>query len=187
MSVLIDVQGLSKTFTDTAMRLGPKRPPVCAVDAVSFQVMRGEALAVVGESGCGKSTLGRLLLHLIELTEGKVIFEGKDMSAMSRSELRQTRRRMQMVFQDPFGSLSPRRTVADIIAEPLDSFGLTKSRRQRRDKVAELLALVGLPSAYMDRKPRQFSGGQRQRIGIARAMPIRWRWPPENWRGLRSM
>ncbi|MGV8988530.1 MAG: ABC transporter ATP-binding protein [Cypionkella sp.] len=172
MSVLLDVQGLTKTFFDAALRLGPKRPPVHAVDGVSFQVMQGEAVAVVGESGCGKSTLGRLLLHLIEPTAGKVIFEGRDMSTMSSSEIRQMRQRMQMVFQDPFGSLSPRRSIADIIAEPMDSFGLTKSRAERREKVAELLHSVGLPSAYMDRKPRQFSGGQRQRIGIARAISV---------------
>ena len=172
MSVLIDIQRLGKTFADTAMRLGPRRPPVRAVDAVSFQVMRGEALAVVGESGCGKSTLGRLLLRLIEPSEGKVIFDGQDMSALSPAGIRQMRRQMQMVFQDPFGSLSPRRTVPDIIAEPMDSFGLTASRSERRERVAELLHLVGLPAAYMDRKPRQFSGGQRQRIGIARAISV---------------
>jgi oligopeptide/dipeptide ABC transporter ATP-binding protein len=172
MSVLLDIQGLGKSFTDTSMRLGPRRPPVRAVDAVSFQVHRGEALAVVGESGCGKSTLGRLLLRLIEPTEGRVIFDGQDMSTMPAAGIRQMRRQMQMVFQDPFGSLSPRRTVADIIAEPMDSFGLTRSRKERREKVAELLTLVGLPSAYMDRKPRQFSGGQRQRIGIARAISV---------------
>ncbi len=172
MTVLIDVQGLGRTFTDTTMRLGPKRPPVRAVDAVSFQVMQGEAVAVVGESGCGKSTLGRLLLRLIEPTEGKVIVDGQDMTAMSGAAVRQLRQKMQMVFQDPFGSLSPRRTVADIIAEPMDSFGLSGSRDERRARVAELLHLVGLPSAYMDRKPRQFSGGQRQRIGIARAISV---------------
>jgi oligopeptide/dipeptide ABC transporter ATP-binding protein len=172
MSLLLDVQGLGKTFSDMSMRLGPKRPPVRAVDGVSFQVQRGEALAVVGESGCGKSTLGRLLLRLIEPTEGKVIFDGKDVSTATGTDLRQMRSKMQMVFQDPFGSLSPRRRVVDIIAEPMDSFGLTKSRKERREKVAELLTLVGLPPAYMDRKPRQFSGGQRQRIGIARAISV---------------
>jgi peptide/nickel transport system ATP-binding protein/oligopeptide transport system ATP-binding protein len=172
MSVLVDVQSLSKTFLDTTLRIGPKRPPVRAVDDVSFQVMAGEALAVVGESGCGKSTLGRLLLRLIEPSAGRVVFEGRDMSAMSATEIRQMRRRMQMVFQDPFGSLSPRRSIADIVAEPMDSFGLSGSRRERRDRVAELLRLVGLPPSYMDRKPRQFSGGQRQRIGIARAISV---------------
>jgi oligopeptide/dipeptide ABC transporter ATP-binding protein len=172
MSALMDVQGLTRSFGDARLTLGPKRPPVRAVDGVSFDVGRGEALAVVGESGCGKSTLGRLLLRLIEPTAGRVVFDGEDMSAMRPAQVRQMRRRMQMVFQDPFGSLSPRRTIADIIAEPMDSFGLSGTRAQRREKVAELLHLVGLPSAYMDRKPRQFSGGQRQRIGIARAISV---------------
>jgi oligopeptide/dipeptide ABC transporter ATP-binding protein len=172
MSVLLDVQGVSKTFLDTALRVGPRRAPVRAVDRISFQVSRGETLAVVGESGCGKSTLGRLLLHLIELSEGSIVFDGQDIGALSKEGLRRMRQRMQMVFQDPFGSLSPRRTVADIIAEPMDSFGLSGSRRERREKVAHLLELVGLPPAYMDRRPRQFSGGQRQRIGIARAISV---------------
>jgi oligopeptide/dipeptide ABC transporter ATP-binding protein len=172
MSVLVDVRGVSKTFVDTTLRVGPRRAPVRAVDTVSFQIHRGETLAVVGESGCGKSTLGRLLLHLIEMSEGSVIFDGQDMGTLSREGLRRMRQRMQMVFQDPFGSLSPRRTVADIIAEPMDSFGLSGSRKERREKVARLLELVGLPPSYMDRRPRQFSGGQRQRIGIARAISV---------------
>ncbi|MDP2081306.1 MAG: dipeptide ABC transporter ATP-binding protein [Pseudotabrizicola sp.] len=172
MSVLLDVKKISKTFVDTTLRMGPRRAPVRAVDGVSFQVHRGETLAVVGESGCGKSTLGRLLLHLIEMSEGSVIFDGQDMSALSKEDLRRMRQHMQMVFQDPFGSLSPRRTVADIIAEPMDSFGLSGSRKERREKVARLLEMVGLPASYMDRKPRQFSGGQRQRIGIARAISV---------------
>ena len=172
MSVLMDVQNLTKTFADTAFKLGPKRPPVVAVDDVSFQVMKGETLAVVGESGCGKSTLGRLLLHLIQPDSGTVVFQDDDMSAMSAGQIRQMRQRMQMVFQDPFGSLSPRRTVADIIAEPMDSFKLCETRKARREKVADLLRMVGLPPTYMDRKPRQFSGGQRQRIGIARAISV---------------
>ena len=166
MSVLVDVRHLGKTFGDAAIRLGPRRPPVRAVDDVSFQIIRGETLAVVGESGCGKSTLGRLLLQLIEPTEGQ------DLTTLSKSDIRRMRQRMQMVFQDPFGSLSPRRTVAQIIAEPMETFGLIKSRAERRERVAELLHLVGLPAAYMDRKPRQFSGGQRQRIGIARAISV---------------
>ncbi|PZX16971.1 peptide/nickel transport system ATP-binding protein/oligopeptide transport system ATP-binding protein [Palleronia aestuarii] len=172
MSVLIEVEGLGKTFHDTSARLGPRRPPVRAVDGVSFQVMRGEVLAVVGESGCGKSTLGRLLLHLIEPSEGRVVIDGQDMSTMGAAARRQMRRQVQMVFQDPFGSLSPRRSIADIVAEPLDAFGLSGSRRARRETVADLLRMVGLPAAYMDRKPRQFSGGQRQRIGIARAISV---------------
>ena len=172
MTVLMEVSDLSKTFSDTGIRLGPKRLPVRAVDGVSFDIERGETLAVVGESGCGKSTLGRLLLHLIQPDGGRVVFDGEDMSAMGPSAIRQVRRRMQMVFQDPFGSLSPRRTVADIVAEPMDSFGLSGSRAERRERVADLLRMVGLPPSYMDRKPRQFSGGQRQRIGIARAISV---------------
>ncbi len=172
MTVLMTIDGLTKSFADTSMRLGPKRPPVRAVDGVSFHIMQGEVLAVVGESGCGKSTLGRLLLRLIEPTSGTVTFEGQNMSVMAPEQVRQMRQRMQMVFQDPFGSLSPRRTIANIIAEPMDTFGLSGTGKARREKVAALLQMVGLPSIYMDRKPRQFSGGQRQRIGIARAISV---------------
>jgi oligopeptide/dipeptide ABC transporter ATP-binding protein len=172
MTVLMTIDGLTKSFADTSMRLGPKRPPVRAVDGVSFQIMQGEVLAVVGESGCGKSTLGRLLLRLIEPTSGTVTFEGQNMSVMAPEQVRQMRQRMQMVFQDPFGSLSPRRTIANIIAEPMDTFGLSGTGKARREKVAALLQMVGLPSIDMDRKPRQFSGGQRQRIGIARAISV---------------
>ena len=172
MSPLIEVEALGKTFADHAFRLGPKRPPVRAVDGVNLTIGRGEALAVVGESGCGKSTLGRLLLNLIEPSEGRVVFEGTDITSLPKAEMRQMRRKMQMVFQDPFGSLSPRRSVANTIAEPLRSFGLVRSRREKRERVAELLEQVGLPAAFMDRKPRQFSGGQRQRIGIARAISV---------------
>jgi peptide/nickel transport system ATP-binding protein/oligopeptide transport system ATP-binding protein len=145
---------------------------VRAVDGVSFEVARGETLALVGESGCGKSTLGRLLLRLIEPSAGSVIFEGIDITKLSRSGLRAMRRRMQIIFQDPYGSLNPRRSIADIVGEPLDVFGLVRSRRERRDKVAELLTQVGLPPSSMDRTPRQFSGGQRQRIGIARVLGL---------------
>lgn len=172
MGVLMDIRDLGKTFTDTGMRLGRRRPPVRAVDGVGFQIERGVTLAVVGESGCGKSTLGRLLLRLIEPSEGHVLFEGRDITRLASNELREMRRQMQMVFQDPFGSLSPRRTVAEIIAEPMEVFGMVKGRAQRRERVAELLHQVGLPAAFMDRKPRQFSGGQRQRIGIARAISV---------------
>ncbi|GAB5376638.1 MAG: dipeptide ABC transporter ATP-binding protein [Acuticoccus sp.] len=172
MNPLIEVEGLGKTFLDSAFRLGAKRPAVRAVDGVDLTMARGETLAVVGESGCGKSTLGRLLLNLIAPSEGRIVFEGAELTAMSAGQMRAMRRRMQMVFQDPFGSLSPRRTVADTIAEPLASFGLIGSRAQKRERVAELLTQVGLPPAVMDRKPRQFSGGQRQRIGIARAISV---------------
>ncbi len=129
-------------------------------------------LALVGESGCGKSTLGRLLLRLIEPSAGQVFVDGTDLTGLSRGQMRAMRRQVQMIFQDPYGSLSPRRSVADIVAEPLEVFGLVRSRKERRDKVAELLRQVGLPPSTMDRYPRQFSGGQRQRIGIARAISV---------------
>ncbi len=172
MSVLVEVEELGKTFHENGLRLGPKRPPVRAVDGVNLQIEKGVTLAVVGESGCGKSTLGRLLLRLIEPSEGRVLFDGKDIVGLRHNELRQMRRHMQMVFQDPFGSLSPRRSIAEIIAEPMEVFGIAKNRAQRRERVAELLHQVGLPAVFMDRKPRQFSGGQRQRIGIARAISV---------------
>ncbi len=128
MTVLMDIDGLT---TNHSMRLGPKRPPVRVLDGVSFQILQGEVLAVVGESGCGKSTLGRLLLRLIEPTSGTVTFEGQNMSVMAPEQVRQLRQ--QMVFQDPFGSLSPRRTIANIIAEPLDTFGLAGTPMEKRD------------------------------------------------------
>jgi len=170
---LLRAENLGKVFGD-AGRIGfrPASPPVQAVDGVNFEVKRGETLAVVGESGCGKSTLGRLLLRLIEPSQGHIHFEGQDLTALSKADLRQLRQKMQMVFQDPYGSLSPRRTVGQIISEPLEVFGLAGSARQRRDAVAALLEQVGLPTTAMDRHPRQFSGGQRQRIGIARAIAL---------------
>jgi peptide/nickel transport system ATP-binding protein/oligopeptide transport system ATP-binding protein len=166
---LIRVEDLGKTF-DGASRLPFLRGAagVRAVDGVSFHVGRGETVAVVGESGCGKSTLGRLMLRLIEPTDGRVFFDGRDIGGLSAGAMREVRRQAQMVFQDPYGSLSPRRTVAQIVAEPLEVFGI--ATRARRDRVAELLTQVGLPPAAMDRYPRSFSGGQRQRIGIARAI-----------------
>ena len=170
---IIEAEGLVKTFVDGGgLSLGQKRDEVRAVDGVSFEVGRGETLALVGESGCGKSTLGRLLLRLIEPTAGKVSFEGIDLVTLSKAEMRAMRRKVQMIFQDPYGSLSPRRSVADIIAEPLEVFGLVRSGRERRERVADLLTQVGLSPSYMDRYPRQFSGGQRQRIGIARAISV---------------
>jgi peptide/nickel transport system ATP-binding protein/oligopeptide transport system ATP-binding protein len=166
---LVSVRDLRKVFS-SASGFGRATTDVRAVDGVSFDVRPGETLALVGESGCGKSTLGRLILQLIPPTDGQVTFEGVDLMRLGGRPLREMRRRMQMVFQDPFGSLSPRRSVADIVAEPLDAFGLAPSRRARREMVADLLHQVGLPSSVMDRYPRQFSGGQRQRIGIARAI-----------------
>jgi peptide/nickel transport system ATP-binding protein/oligopeptide transport system ATP-binding protein len=172
LSPLLAVRDLGKTFGAAGGWLSGRSDQVRAVDGVSFDVARGETLALVGESGCGKSTLGRLLLRLIEATEGSVRFEGRELMTLSAAEMRQMRQRLQMIFQDPYGSLSPRRTIGQIIAEPLTVFGLAETRRARRDRVAQLLQKVGLPPAYMDRLPRQFSGGQRQRVGIARAISL---------------
>ncbi|OWJ67412.1 ABC transporter ATP-binding protein [Inquilinus limosus] len=170
---LVRAEGLAKTFQDGGgLGFGPPRPAVRAVDDVSLEIRRGETLALVGESGCGKSTLGRLLLRLIEPSAGQVFVDGTELTGLSRGRMRAMRRQVQMIFQDPYGSLSPRRSVADIVAEPLEVFGLVRSRKERRDKVAELLRQVGLPPSTMDRYPRQFSGGQRQRIGIARAISV---------------
>ena len=170
---LIRAENLGKTFgAISGFSLRPQSSGVRAVDGVSFSIERGETVAVVGESGCGKSTMGRLLLRLIDATEGQVYFEGRDLNSLSRKDMRQMRRKAQMVFQDPYGSLSPRRNIADIIAEPLEAFGMVRNRAEKRERVAELLTQVGLPASIMDRHPRQFSGGQRQRIGIARAISV---------------
>lgn len=170
---IIRAENLTKVFSDGGgLSLARRRETVRAVDGVAIEVGRGETLALVGESGCGKSTLGRLLLRLIEPSSGSVFFEGTDLTKLSRGQMRSMRQRVQMIFQDPYGSLSPRRKVAEIIAEPLEVFGLVRTRRERRDRVADLLSQVGLPPSYMDRYPRQFSGGQRQRIGIARAISV---------------
>ena len=170
---LVRAEGLGKTFEQQGGLLRSSRGAgVRAVDGVDLSIRRGETLAVVGESGCGKSTLGRLLLRLVEPTEGQVTLDGTDITALSQDGMRRFRRHAQMVFQDPFGSLSPRRTIGQIIAEPMEVFGVGGSHRGRRDRVAELLTQVGLPPSAMDRKPRQFSGGQRQRICIARAISV---------------
>lgn len=143
---------------------------VKAVDGVSFEIMPGETLGLVGESGCGKSTLGRTLLRLIDPTSGQIEFEGKDLSTLSQSQLRPLRRNMQIIFQDPYASLNPRMTVGATIAEPLEIFQLTKNTTDKEARVAELLRTVGLPQDAHSRYPHEFSGGQRQRIGIARAL-----------------
>lgn len=143
---------------------------VHAVDDVSFTVYPGETLGLVGESGCGKSTLGRLLLRLLEPTSGHVWFDGVDLTTLNDADMRSKRRALQMVFQDPYSSLNPRMTVAQILTEPLKLHGLARGRE--RERVAELLDQVGLPAQYMQRYPHEFSGGQRQRVGIARALAV---------------
>ncbi len=145
---------------------------VRAVDGVTFAIERGETLGLVGESGCGKSTTGRAILRLIPPTSGRVVFEGQEISGVSPSDMRTLRRRMQMVFQDPFASLSPRMTVGQIVAEPLEIHRLHANRRGREERVGALLESVGLPQAAVRRFAHEFSGGQRQRIGIARALAL---------------
>ena len=142
---------------------------VRAVDGVSFKLTRGETLGLVGESGCGKSTTGRALIRLIEPTSGTVRFDGTDLATLNGGDLRRGRRRMQMIFQDPYSSLNPRMTAGGIIGEPLDIHGIG-SRRDRRERVRELLGTVGLNPDFADRYPHEFSGGQRQRIGVARSL-----------------
>jgi peptide/nickel transport system ATP-binding protein len=142
-----------------------------AVDDVSLTIKRGETLGLVGESGCGTSTVGRTIVRLYEPTEGRIVFDGQDISKLNEQELRPLRRRMQMVFQDPFASLNPRHSVGRIVGEPLRAHGLA-SRRESADRVRELLQTVGLPPDASGRYPHEFSGGQRQRIGLARALAL---------------
>jgi oligopeptide transport system ATP-binding protein len=168
---LVEVRNLAKYFaTSWGLALRGERPVVRAVDGVSFSIERGKTFGLVGESGCGKSTIARLLLRLVEASSGSIRFDGADVLAASKDELRRLRRNMQMVFQDPFSSLNPRMTVRDILREPLRVHGVASGSEDRR--VAELLELVGLSRAYATRYPHEFSGGQRQRIGIARALAL---------------
>jgi peptide/nickel transport system ATP-binding protein len=142
-----------------------------AVDDVSFSISRGETLGLVGESGCGKTTVGRAILRLYEPTAGRIVFDGKDITTLSQNELRPLRRRMQMVFQDPYASLNPRHSVGRIVGEPLRVHGLS-GRKESSSRVRELLEIVGLPADAVTRYPHEFSGGQRQRIGLARSLAL---------------
>lgn len=170
--LLLEVNGLKKYFPITGGLFGSKKGEVKAVDDVSFSVKKGETLGIVGESGCGKSTTGRLLIRLIEASDGKIVFEDKEITSMSKSELRKTRRDIQMVFQDPYASLNPRHSVEQILEEPLIVHGIG-TKEERRKQVREMLEVVGLSSYHARRYPHQFSGGQRQRIGIAKALMTR--------------
>ncbi|KOS71561.1 peptide ABC transporter ATPase [Lysinibacillus contaminans] len=167
--VLLRVEGLKKYFPINKGVFNKQVGNVKAVDNVSFDVFEGETLGIVGESGCGKSTAGRLLMRLLEPTEGNIEFAGKKISELSNKEMRKARRDIQMIFQDPYASLNPRHTVGKILEEPLIVHGMGNSA-ERKKKVLELLQIVGLNEYHIKRYPHQFSGGQRQRIGIARAL-----------------
>jgi ABC-type oligopeptide transport system ATPase subunit len=169
---LLEIRNLSKTFAlGESVFGGGAKGEVRAVDDVSLEIEAGKTLGLVGESGSGKSTLGRLVLRLIEPTSGSIRFEGRDLLTASREELRLLRRDMQIIFQDPFGSLDPRMRVGDVIAEPL-LIHEKLSASARRERVGELLRSVGLDASASQRFPHEFSGGQRQRIGIARALAV---------------
>ena len=168
----IEVRSLSKAFDLTESTFGGRTGQVRAVDEVSLDIHEGETLGLVGESGSGKSTLGRLILRLIEPTSGEVHYQGRDFLTARGPELRHLRRDMQIIFQDPFGSLDPRFRVEDVIAEPL-IIHEPMNRDSRRQRVKELLRAVGMDESAMPRYPHEFSGGQRQRIGIARALALR--------------
>ena len=169
--VLLNVENLCQYYKVSKGLFG-KTQYVKAVDGVNFQVYKGEVFGIVGESGCGKSTLGKTICKLIEPTSGKIEFEGRDITNLSRKEMREVRKDMQMVFQDPYASLNPRMSVRNIVAEPLKIHGLDAGRQETDKKVIELLQKVGLDSYHAVRYPHEFSGGQRQRIGIARAIAI---------------
>ena len=169
---LLEVQNLKVHFPVKHGSFGRVAAQVKAVDGVSFSIEPGETLGLVGESGCGKTTLGRAIVRLLAPTEGHILLDGEDLAEMNEATLRARRRKLQMIFQDPYGSLNPRMTVEDIIGEALDIHGLAENRSARAKRVAELLKAVGLDAVYAQRYPHEFSGGQRQRIGIARALAV---------------
>ena len=162
---ILEVRNLKKYFST-------KRGELHAVDDVSFTLERGKTLGLVGESGCGKSTTGRTILRLLEPTSGEVLFEGKDVSTLSKNELRHARKDMQIIFQDPYSSLDPRKTVAQIISEPIITNKLLKSKAEIESRVEELMATVGLAPRLFNAYPHELDGGRRQRIGIARALAM---------------
>lgn len=169
---LLQVENLKKYYPINGGKFGSVSETVRAVDGVSFTVNEGETLGIVGESGCGKSTTGRMIMRLIEPTEGKIIFQNRNIMELTKREMRKARKDIQMIFQDPFASLNPRHTVGHIIEEPMIVHRMG-DKKQRQKRVEELLELVGLSSYHAKRYPHQFSGGQRQRIGIARALAVR--------------
>ena len=172
--VLVSVQDLQMYFpVRSGVIFQKKVADIKAVDGVSFDIRRGETLGLVGESGCGKTTTGRCILQLYKPTSGQVLFEGHDLTTLKGGQLRRFRRRMQMIFQDPYSSLDPRQNAGSIIGEPLIVHKMTNSRSEYREQVSELLSVVGLNPSMSNRFPHEFSGGQRQRIGVARALAVR--------------
>ncbi|MEO7934000.1 MAG: ATP-binding cassette domain-containing protein [Chthoniobacterales bacterium] len=170
---LLEVKNLRVWFEKPAGLFTGKPEPVKAVTDVSFSIERGTTVGLVGESGSGKTTIGKALLKLEKATSGEVLFEGKSILPLTEAEFRPYRRRMQMIFQDPYGSLNPRLTIEQIVSEPLEIHFPEMNRNQRRDRIAELLNLVELNPDFSSRYPHEFSGGQRQRIGIARALAVK--------------
>jgi len=167
---LLQVNDLKKHFPLRGGLFGRATNKVHAVDGVSFEIARGETLSLVGESGCGKSTVGRAILRLFDITAGQIVLDGTRIDDLGPRSLQEMRRRVQVVFQDPFSSLNPRMRVRDILAEPIRNFGLVKSAAELDARIAELMEIVRLPRDAVRRRPHEFSGGQRQRIGIARAL-----------------
>ncbi|MEL7566790.1 MAG: dipeptide ABC transporter ATP-binding protein [Dehalobacterium sp.] len=168
--ILLDVHGLKKYFPIKNSPFSGGLDSVKAVDGVDMFIRRSETLGLVGESGCGKSTLSRLILRLIEPTEGQVFYNGTDILALEKRKMRNMRKNMQLIFQDPFSSLDPRMPIGRTIGEPLEFFRLVKNKSEKKERVAQLLTNVGLDEDYAKRYPHEFSGGQRQRISIARAL-----------------
>ncbi|ADO84271.1 ABC transporter ATP-binding protein [Ilyobacter polytropus] len=169
--ILLEVKNLKKYFESKKGFFGKKTQYVKAVDDVSFYIKKGETFGLVGESGCGKSTTGRTLIRLYDVTAGNIIFDGQDISNLKERDLIPFRKKIQMIFQDPYASLNTRMTVADIVGEPLDIHGIAKGQ-DRQNRIYELLEKVGLSKDHASRYPHEFSGGQRQRIGIARALAV---------------
>jgi len=172
---LLEVKDLVKHFTlngDFVSRVAGKTQTVKAVDGIDFYIRPGETLGLVGESGCGKSTTGRLITRLIEPTAGEIDLHGEDLLAFSHKRMRETRKDVQLVFQDPYASLNPRKTIMEILSRPLEVHKLANTWHEKRERVLELLNLVGMGSEHIDRYPHEFSGGQRQRIAIARGLTV---------------